>query len=142
MADAYLLDTNIASIVWDGENPNHHVICQRVADLGEDSISVCSISIGEVEYGLQVSPAIDMERHQAARQAMMQYQIWEIDRHTGTYYGQIRGGLFKRYAPRNARGRLTTKPLKTFVIRQLAGNSVYKKMISGSSASLFNTIFV
>jgi predicted nucleic acid-binding protein len=109
VADAYLLDTSIASIAWDGENRNHGFVRTRIAALGEDAISVCSISIGEVEYGLRVSQAVDPARHLSARQAMLTYKIWDIDRFTGEVYGIIRSALFEQHAPRDKRGRLTKK---------------------------------
>jgi tRNA(fMet)-specific endonuclease VapC len=109
MPDAYLLDTSIASIAWDGGHPHHTVVRERLADLGDDSISICAISLGEKEYGLQVSPGIDQERSNAVRKAMGQYNVWNIDRHTAEYYGLIRGELFKRYASRHKRERLKEK---------------------------------
>ncbi len=117
MADAYLLDTSIASIAWDGNHRHHKEVRQRLAALGEDSISVCSISLGEVEYGLQVSPGVDTARHAVVRQAMLQYKIWDVDRHTAEYYSNIRGGLFQQYAPRDRRGRLTKKRPEDLVDR-------------------------
>jgi len=109
MADAYLLDTSIATIAWDGGHPSHSLVRERLAALGDDPIAVCAISIGEKEDGLQVSPGIDTARSQAVRDAMLQYQIWPIDHHTGTYYGQLRGELFKRYASRDKQDRLKEK---------------------------------
>ena len=110
MSDAYLLDTSIASIAWDGGNKNHGFIRQRLASLDEGAfISICSISLAEVEYGLLVSPAADPERHAAVRNAMTQYKIWDIDRNTSTVYAQLRAELFKQYSSKDKRGRLTKK---------------------------------
>lgn len=109
MEDAYLLDTGIASVAWDGGHPNHSEIRQRLAALGEASISVCVITIAEVLYGLSVSPKVDRMRHDAVRHALWQYKIWDVDRHTAQVYAPIRGGLFEKYAPRDNRGRLKTK---------------------------------
>jgi tRNA(fMet)-specific endonuclease VapC len=108
--EAYLLDTSVATIAWDGGHPEHANIRQKLAALGEESISVCAISIGEKEYGLQVSPGADLARRQAVKSAMLQYyNIWPIDHHTAAIYGQLRGGLFKRYATMKERGRLKEK---------------------------------
>src|SRR5258706_7042523 len=109
MADAYLLDTSIATIAWDGGHLSHKLVRGRLAALDDDFISVCAISIGEKEYGLQVSPGIDVARSEAVRSAMLQYQVWPIDHHTSTYYGQLRGELFKRYASRDKHNRLKEK---------------------------------
>jgi predicted nucleic acid-binding protein len=109
MADAYLLDTSIATIAWDGGHPSHTLVRGRLAVLDDDMISVCAISIGEKEYGLQVSPGIDVARSDAVRSAMLQYHVWPIDHHTSRYYGQLRGELFKRYASRDKQNRLKEK---------------------------------
>ena len=80
MSDAYLLDTSIASIAWDGGNKHPNFIRQQLASLDEDSISICAISLVEVEYGLLVSPAASPDRHTAVRSAMSQYKrhYWKI----------------------------------------------------------------
>lgn len=109
MKDAYLLDTSIASIAWDGGHSKHLEVRSRLAALGDVSISVCAITIAEVLYGLCVSPSIDRQRHDAVRQALQQYHVWDVDRHTAGVYAPIRGRLFELYAPRDRKGRLTTK---------------------------------
>jgi predicted nucleic acid-binding protein len=109
MQDAYLLDTGVASIAWDGEHRAHHEIREKIAAFGEASISVCIVTIAEVLYGLEVSPHIDRQRHDAVKHALWQYKVWDIDRHTAQVYAPMRGRLFKQYAPRGRRGRLTTK---------------------------------
>ena len=108
-ADAYLLDTSIASIAFDVGNPSHAEVHRRLSTIGDNSISICSVSLGEVEYGLQVSPGIDPERHRIVRSNLLQYQILDMDRHTGRLYGELRGELFRRYGTRDARGRLKEK---------------------------------
>lgn len=70
---------------------------------------VCAITVGEIEYGLGVSPAMDGSRHVAVRGAMAGYEVLPIDHHTGRTYGDIRAALFARYAPRDSRGRMTKK---------------------------------
>jgi tRNA(fMet)-specific endonuclease VapC len=108
-ADAYLLDTSIASIAFDAGNASHADVHRRLTELADASISICAVSLGEVEYGLQVSPGIDPERHQLVRNNLLQYQILTIDRHTGKLYGELRGELFRKYGTRDARGRLKEK---------------------------------
>jgi tRNA(fMet)-specific endonuclease VapC len=109
MQDVYLLDTTIASIAWDGGHPNHKYVRKRLADLGEDPITVCVITVAEVLYGLNVSQGADRDRHDAVRRAMLEYKIWDVDRHTAQVYANLRGRLFELYSPRDKRGRLTKK---------------------------------
>ena len=107
--DAYLLDTSIASIAWDAGNPKHDEIRNRLTALQSNSIGICAITLGEVEYGLEVTPAIDKARHDMVRKAMSSYFVYDIDRHTATVYAKLRGALFKQFASRDRRGRIKTK---------------------------------
>lgn len=112
MQDAYLLDTVVASIAWDGGNPGNAKVRQKLAELGESQISICVVTLGEVLYGLKVSPGIDKSRHEAVMIAMRQYFAWDINKHVANIYAALRGRLFEQYAPRNSRGRLTKKHLE------------------------------
>lgn len=109
MADTYLLDTSVATIAWDGLHNEHSQIRGRLAALGDDSIFVCAISIGEKEYGLRVYTHIDATRSRAVRDAWRQYQILSIDHHTAEIYGQLRGTLFRLYATKKSRDRIKEK---------------------------------
>jgi tRNA(fMet)-specific endonuclease VapC len=109
MKDAFLLDTGVASVAWDGGNPNNLRIRQRLLNLGDSSLSICAVTMGEILYGLDVSPAVDPSRHEMVRNAMSSYFIWNIDSHTADVYAQLRGRLFEQYSPRNKRGRLQNK---------------------------------
>ncbi|PDW00921.1 hypothetical protein CJ255_20035 [Candidatus Viridilinea mediisalina] len=107
--DAYLLDTSVASIAWDGDNRDHTLIRGRLSALGESTVAVCAISIGEVAYGLEIADGADPSRHQAVRNAMETYFVWPVDKDTSQYYSVLRGELFRRYAPRDKRGRIKVK---------------------------------
>ena len=109
MSEGYLLDTNIASIAWDGDDPRHQIVRERLEELTDAPIAICSISYGEVTYGLQVSPNADLKRQQMVRAAMGSYFIWHIDRHTAEIWANLRAGLFKQFSPKDARGRLMMK---------------------------------
>ncbi|MCH7698587.1 MAG: PIN domain-containing protein [Chloroflexi bacterium] len=113
-SDGYLLDTNIASAVWDAQSPIHESVRSRLASSAA-LIYVSSVSIGEGEYGLGVSPAIDAERHRLYRAAMDEYVILPIEKHTAQTFGRIRAGLFQRYATRGRRGRLKEKYVEDLV---------------------------
>jgi tRNA(fMet)-specific endonuclease VapC len=107
--EGYLLDTPVASWLWDGLNPNHAVARARLTGLRDAPVFVSAVTVGEVAYGLGVSPAIDPSRHAVVREAMAAYEILPIDRHTAEVYGWIRAMLFGQYSPRDRRGRLQTK---------------------------------
>jgi tRNA(fMet)-specific endonuclease VapC len=54
--DAYLLDTSIASIAFDVISPSHAGVRERLAELGDASLSICAVPLGEVEYGTVGQP--------------------------------------------------------------------------------------
>lgn len=107
--DVYLLDTSIASIAWDGGHNAHALVRAQLDALGESTLTVCAISVGEVLYGLDVTPGADPARHQTIHEAMQTYYTWPVDGGVAEPYSKLRGELFRRYAPRNRRGLLTAK---------------------------------
>jgi predicted nucleic acid-binding protein len=107
--EGYLLDTSVASWLWDGGNRNHASARLRITALGDALIFVCPITIGEVACGLAVSPAMDAARHSLVRGAMAEYEVLTMDPHTGETYGQIRAAVFAQHSPRNSRGRMQKK---------------------------------
>ncbi|MBI2854689.1 MAG: type II toxin-antitoxin system VapC family toxin [Chloroflexi bacterium] len=109
--EGYLLDTSVASAAWDKGAPRHNQVRERMETLGDSLLFVSAISIAEVEYGLQVAPALDASRQYAVRDAMSKYAILEIDRHTAQTYAGIRARLFKAHAPKDRRQRIN----KTYV---------------------------
>lgn len=117
VVEGYVLDTTICSAAWDYGSPDHSYVRQRLGKLDESPVYVTAVSIGEVEYGLQVAPAIDTRRQRMVRTAMASYQVLDIDRHTAQVYGEIRGRLFRKYSPKNRRGRLTHKRVEDLVER-------------------------
>jgi tRNA(fMet)-specific endonuclease VapC len=113
--EGYLLDTNIASAVFDKGRPDHSTVRNNLEQLGEGVVYVCPISIGEIEYGLKVAPSIDSDRQLAVREAMEQYECLDISRHISEPYSEIRANLFKKYSPKNRRGRLTKRHVEDLI---------------------------
>jgi len=109
VSDAYLLDTNIASALWDKCHENHTGFRERLGRLGEAPVYVSVVSLAEVEYGLRIAPRIDGERQRRVRANMSQFKVLALDRHVVEYYAELRARLFSKYSPRNSRGRLTAK---------------------------------
>lgn len=117
MADGYLLDTSIASIAFDAGNPSHAEVQTRLRAFGDDPLWICSVSVGEVEYGLHVSPRIDAMRQQTVRKNLHLYTVLKVDRHTGQTYGELRAELFRTYGSQDARGRLKEKRPESLIDR-------------------------
>lgn len=107
--DGYLLDTSIASVVWDGDHKHHLYVRERLAALGDDPVWVTPITLGEVEYGLALRPTLDPARQQGVRTAMQSYQVLPLDPNTAGPYGQLRGALFRTYGSQTAKGHIKEK---------------------------------
>ena len=104
--DAYLLDTSIASALWDELHRNHAVFRDRLQELRDARVYVSVVSLAEVEYGLRVAPNIDHERQRRVREAMSAFAVLPLDSHFVESYAELRARLFAKYSPRDARGRL------------------------------------
>lgn len=103
--DLYLLDTNFASVLWDGLHKEHQNALSFVQNLGgENHLYISRITVAEIEYGYKVHLGADANRKQVIEKAMRAFKVREIDRHTTAPYSDIRAALFQRYAPKNKRG--------------------------------------
>ena len=109
MSDAYLLDTNIASALWDECHENHTGFRERLGKLGAAPVYVSVVSLAEVEYGLKIAPSIKEERQRSVRANMSRFEVLALDRHVVEYYAELRARLFRKYSPKNSRGRLKAK---------------------------------
>jgi tRNA(fMet)-specific endonuclease VapC len=105
----YLLDTNIASALWDQGDKHHPDALKFVADAATnaDLVYVSRITIAEIEYGYKLHLSADPARRAKAEAAMRAYKaIREIDKDTTEHYANIRAELFRRFAPRDAKNRI------------------------------------
>lgn len=109
MADAYLLDTNIASVLWDECHKSHVEYRRRLAALGDAPVFVSVVTLAEVEYGLRIAPHVDDARQENVRARMRAFEVLGLDRHVVEYYAELRACLFRQYGPKDARRRLRAK---------------------------------
>lgn len=122
MADLYLLDTTVASVAWDGGREGNEQARTFLEDLrSRGTVVISVVTIGEIEYGLRVSPKADARRQAMMREAMRAYSlVKEITRHTAIYWAETRAKLFKRHATAEAKGRLREKWPEDLVDRTTA----------------------
>ncbi|MBL7208767.1 MAG: PIN domain-containing protein [Dehalococcoidia bacterium] len=113
--EGYLLDTSVASAVFDKGSPGHFEVRNNLEQLGEGIVYICPIAVSEIEYGLKVAPSIDSDRQLIVRSAMAQYECLDIDYYTSEPYSDIRANLFKKYSPRDRRNRLTMKRVEDLI---------------------------
>lgn len=115
--EGYLLDTNVASAAFDKGNPAYDVIRKQLEQLDDTRgiVFICTISAGEVKYGLKVAPSIDADRQLLVQDAMAQYECLDVNHHTSESYSEIRANLFKKYSPKDRRNRLVRKHVEELI---------------------------
>jgi len=112
MMKAYLLDTNIASALWDTLDKDHPTALKFVADAAAagDLAYVSRVSIAEIEYGMKLHLSTDVTRRAKAVAAMRAYtSIREIGKPTTDPYSTIRAALFTKFGSRDAKRRIKEK---------------------------------
>jgi len=108
--DGYLFDTNAVGPLWNVRHPEHDAVNTFFASVSGSPVWLSTIVLAEIEYGLKVTPKIDVESQNQVRREMSKCPlILDIDKHTIGPYSDLRAELFKKYSPRNRRGRLTVK---------------------------------
>ncbi len=108
--DGYLLDTNAASVLWDARHTDHGKIRSFLESVSLAPVWISIITLAEVEYGLKTAPSMDVDLQRDVRGEMAKYlEVLKPGKHTVAPYSDLRAELFKTYAPRNRKGRLTKK---------------------------------
>jgi tRNA(fMet)-specific endonuclease VapC len=108
--DGYLLDTNAASILWDARHADHGKIRSFLESISPAPVWISIIALAEVEYGLKTAPEMNAQLQENVKGEMAKYlEVLEPDKHTVAPYSDLRAELFKAYAPRDRKGRLTKK---------------------------------
>jgi len=97
ISDAYLLDTNIASIAWNKAHSAYPIIRQKLDRLPRDWLLISCVTNAEIEFGLKSATNIDEVKQQEVRDNMSSYLPLRVDHHTAEEYGWIRANLFKKY---------------------------------------------
>ena len=107
----YLLDTNIVRYWFDERRSEHQRVLQHIQELpGEPPLMISAITLGEIEYGLQVA-RIDTLKQEAFHAFISTNlpMVLDITKATRIYYGSLRASVFEKYAP-NARRRRGLRP--------------------------------
>jgi tRNA(fMet)-specific endonuclease VapC len=107
----YLLDTNIVAYWFDTRRPQHERVAQHIQELPETTpLMISAITLGEIEYGLQVSKVNTLE--QEVFRAFIHTNlpmVLDVTQMTRIYYGALRADVFEKYAP-NAKRRSGLRP--------------------------------
>ncbi len=112
----YLLDTNIASALWDLNNPNHHDARLFVGALGVDRVYISRFVVAEILYGHKVFAGSDPSRRKIIEDKMRAFPlVKDVDKHTVEPYSDIRAALFGKYGDRDREGRMKKKRPESLV---------------------------
>ncbi len=108
--DGYLFDTNAVSALWNARHPEHDTVKTFFASVSQSPVWLSTIVLAEIEYGIKITPEIDIDSRDQVRREMSKHPfILDIDKHTIGPYSDLRAELFKKFSPRDRRGRLTVK---------------------------------
>ena len=119
--NGYVLDTNAASILWDARHPHHKRIKAFLQDISQSPIWISMVVLAEIEYGLKIAPKMEAPRQNDVRNEMAKFPlVLDMDKHTVAPYSDLRAELFKKYSPKDRKGRLTVKRPEDLVDRTSA----------------------
>jgi tRNA(fMet)-specific endonuclease VapC len=108
----YLLDTNIASILWDarhGDQPKAETFIRSEEAKGNIFYASC-VAIAETRYGLALYSNLDITRKTLVEKSINGLTlIKNINKHTTSYYAEIKAEMFRQHAPKDAKGKITKK---------------------------------
>ena len=103
----YLLDTNHIC-AWESGDPKF--LARARKEPVENTLWVCPISIGEVEWGLCSTSTTNQARRDACRRFLatevLQF-VWEMRATTGVVYGDVMRRIWEKHKP--ASGRVETQ---------------------------------
>jgi len=110
----YLLDTNIlgylAEVKAGVQSPEGMALQKRLSEIKDVKVFICPVTVGEIEYGLQVAPYKDPEKQALARKMLDEFQHHDINIDIAReQYAKLRARIFELCAPNKKRQRKNDK---------------------------------
>ena len=110
----YLLDTNILgylAVVKAGVySTEGKALQKRLSELKNVKVFICPVTVGEIEFGLQVAPYKDLEKQALARRMLGEFPHYDINIDIAReQYAKLRAKIFKECAPVTKRHRKSDK---------------------------------
>ncbi|MFO0863517.1 MAG: PIN domain-containing protein [Gemmataceae bacterium] len=100
---AFLLDTQIVCYLFDEAAPEHANVKEHYRRVpAENQLFISSITIGEIAFGHAKADGADLQKQQKL-QEWLKFTfpfIIDVTKVTAPYYGEIRGNLFRKFAPK------------------------------------------
>lgn len=94
--DAYLLDTNLVSVLYNARRPNHLPVRTALAALDPAAPQLVScITIGELRFGLALSRAAGrpLAHMEACIERTEEHPLAEVGRHTAEAFGYVKSSV-------------------------------------------------
>ncbi len=91
----YLLDTNIVSCWMRG----HPEVLRQVRSHAPSELSLCSITLAEILYGIEKSPSRKSERRERIARILSQLQLHPFDEAAARRYARVRAQLEESRQP-------------------------------------------
>ncbi|HUW57447.1 MAG TPA: PIN domain-containing protein [Planctomycetota bacterium] len=104
-----LLDTTVASILFDVKHPEHKQGIGFIEGLGETRVFVSVVTLAEIRYGYKLHENVDDNRRQAIEKELSRFPLLDVDKHTAGPYSTLKAALFREYAPRDRKGKVKAK---------------------------------
>ncbi|HBI18446.1 MULTISPECIES: type II toxin-antitoxin system VapC family toxin [unclassified Brevundimonas] len=105
----YLFDTSMLIALTNARSPFHQPANDFLASLaGEDLQFVSSVSLGELQSGVDSIFAIKGQRPVTAQQTLKQaeaYDLLVVDRHVALSYGRLKAAMVAKFLPKASQRR-------------------------------------
>ena len=144
----YLLDTNIVTYWFDVRRSEHRCVMRYIQALPEAApLMISAITLGEIEFGLQVSHinTPEKEASQVELRAFIETtfpMVLDVTKATRISYGALRASVFEKYAPKEKRRRsLRPEQLVDTVTSQELGIQENDLWIAAQALE-YNLVFV
>ncbi|MBY5523555.1 PIN domain-containing protein [Rhizobium leguminosarum] len=94
--DTYLLDTNLVSVLYDSQRPNHQTVRQAIRNLDPQAPQLISaVTIAELRFGLALSRAVGRPLHhiEACIGKAEEHPLAGIGRYTAEAFAHVKSSL-------------------------------------------------
>lgn len=100
----------LAEVKSGAHSPKGKAVQKRLNEIRNEYISICCISIGEIEYGLKIAQYKDNKKQDLTREIVGSFKSYPISENIAReQYSYLRSKLFERYAPKSKRQRNNDK---------------------------------
>lgn len=127
MNKVYLLDTNIASALFDADCPDHQYAKEFIKKAKGNLIYISRIVVAEIQYGLSLYSNLDEARKNKVLDALKVFPgVAEINDETTPHYAGLRARLYRKFGKK----KVTENGVETEKIKQVRPESLVDETTS------------